>query len=82
MFSDVQPLPDQTINDVDSIQEQESKSESDTDSPIPRAPRRSVWSTKGIPSVHYGEAQIKSTIISELQKPTRYRQVLYVPCYQ
>ena len=80
----VQPLPDQTVNDVDSIQEQEqeSKSESDTDSPVPTAPRRSARSTKGIPPVSYGQVQIKSAIISELQKPTRYRQVLYVPCYK
>ena len=49
--SDVQPLPDQTINDVDSVQEQEQESESgsDTDSPVPTAPRRSARSTKGIP---------------------------------
>ena len=67
MFSDVQPLPDQTINEVESIQEQESKSESDTDSPVPTAPRRSARSTKGIPPVCYGQAQIKSAIISELQ---------------
>ena len=82
--SDVQPLHDQTINDVDSEheQEQESESESDTDSPVPTAPRRSARSTKGIPPVHYGQVQIKSIIISELEKPTRYRQVLYVPCYQ
>ena len=84
IFSDVQPLPDQTINDVDSVQEQEqeSESESDTDSPIPTAPRSSARSTKGIPPVCYGQVQIKSTIISGLQKPARYRQVLYVPCYQ
>ena len=84
IFSDVQPLPDQTINDVDSVQEQEqeSESESDTDSPIPTASRRSARSTKGILPVCYGQVQIKSTIISELQKPTRYRQVLYIPCYQ
>ena len=84
MSSDVQPLPDQTINDVDSIQEQEpeSESESDTDSPVPTASRRSARNTKGITPVHYGQVQIKSTIISKLQKPTRYRQVLYVPCYQ
>ena len=65
MFSDVQPLPDQTINDVDNIQEQEpdSTSESDTDSPVPTAPRRSARSTKGIPPVHYGQVEIKSTII-------------------
>ena len=70
MFSDVQPLPDQTINDVNSMQEQEpeSDSESDTDSPVPTAPRRSARSTKGIPPVHYGQVQIKSTNISELQK--------------
>ena len=84
MFSDVQPLPDQTINEMDNIQEQEqgSESESDTDRSVPTAPRRSARSTKGIPPVCYGQVQIKSTIISELQKPTRYRQVLYVPCYQ
>ena len=69
---------------MDSIQEQEpkSESESDTDSPVPTAPRRSARRTKGIPPVCYGQVQIKSTITSELQKPTRYRQVLYVPCYQ
>ena len=39
-------------------------------------------STKGIPPVCYMQVQIKSTIISDLDKPTRYRQVLYVPCYQ
>ena len=74
MFSDVQPLHDQTINEVDNIQEHEqgSESESDTDSSVPTAPRRSARSTKGIPPVHYGQVQIKSTIISELQQPTRY----------
>ena len=83
MFSDIQSLPDQTINEVDNIPEhkQGSDSESDTDSSVPTAPRRSARSTKGIPPVCYGQVQIKSTIISELQKPTRYRQVLYVPCY-
>ena len=84
MISNVQSLPDQTINEVGNIQEHEqgSDSESDTDSSVPTAPRRSARSTKGIPPVHYGQVQIKSTIISELQQPTRYRQVLYVPCYQ
>ena len=82
--SNAQPLPDQMINDSEHEQEQESESErdSDTRSPVPIAPRRSVRSTKGIPPVHYGQVQINSTIISELEKPTRYRQVLYVPCYQ
>ena len=41
----------------------------DTNSPVPTAPRRR-------------QVQIHSTIISELEKPTRYKQVLYVPCYQ
>ena len=56
MFSDAQPLPDQTINEVDNIQEHEqgSDSESDTDSSAPTAPRRSARSTKGIPPVCYG----------------------------
>ena len=84
--SNAQPLPDQTTTDVDSVheQEQESESESDSDtrSPVPTAPRRSAKSAKGIPPVCYGQVQINSTIISELEKPTRYRQVLYVPCYQ
>ena len=52
--SNVQSLPDQAINDVDSEQEQESESESDTKSPVPTAPRRNARSTKNIPPVCYG----------------------------
>ena len=63
-------------------QESEPESDSDTKSPVPTAPRRSARSTKGIPPVCYGQVQIHGTIISELEKPTRYKQVLYVPCYQ
>ena len=86
-----QPLPpDQALNQVDIEHEQEhesdEESESDSDSdpkrPVPTAPRRSARSTKGIPPVHYGQVQIHSTIITELAKPTRYGQILYVPCYQ
>ena len=81
-----QPLPDHTILDVDSEHEpeheSESESDSDTNSPVSTAPRRSARSTKGILPVHYGQVQIHSTIISELKKPTRYGQVLHVPCYQ
>ena len=86
-----QPLPpDQTLNWVDIEQEQEHESDEESESgsdsdpkiPVPTAPRRSARSTKGIPPVHYGQVQIHSTIISELAKPTRYRQILYVPCYQ
>ena len=80
-----QALPDQTILEVDSEheEEQESKSESDSDtnSPVPTAPRRSARSTKGIPPVHYRQVQTNNIIISELERPTRYKQVLYVPCY-
>ena len=84
LSSDVQTLPDQSINDMESEHEpeQESEAESDSDSPVPTAPRRSARSTKGIHPVCYGQVQIKSTIISDLDKPTRYSQVLYVPCYQ
>ena len=84
--SNAAPLPDQTINDVNSEheQEQESESESDSDtrSPVPTVPWRNATSTKGIPPVCYGQVQINSTIISELENPTRYRQALFVPCYQ
>ena len=84
LSSDIQVLPDQSINDMESEHEpeQESESESDSDSSVPTVPRRSARSTKGIPPVCYEQVQIKSTIISDLNKPTRYRQVLYVPCYQ
>ena len=55
--SNAQPLPDQTITDVDSEHEQEQESEpesdSDTRSPVPTAPRRSARSTKGIPPLCY-----------------------------
>ena len=86
-----QPLPpDQTLDSVDIEHEQEHESEEDSESdsdsdskrPVPTAPRRSTRSPKGIPSVYYGQVQIHSMIISELEKPTRYRQTLYVPCYQ
>ena len=74
--------------DIEHEQEPESDEESETDSdsdskrPVPTAPRRSARSTKGIPPVCYGQVQIHSTIISELEKPARYKQTLYVPCYQ
>ena len=68
-----QPLPDQTILDVDNEHEpepeSESESDSDTNSAVPTAPRRSARSTKGIPPVCYGQVQIHSTIISELENP-------------
>ena len=85
LSSDIQTIPDQSTTEHESSEhepEQVSESESDCDSSVPIIPRRSARSTKGIPPVHYGQVQIKSTIISDLDKPTRYRQVLYVPCYQ
>ena len=83
-------LPDQTLDSVDIEHEQEPESDdnseidSDSDSirPVPTVPRRSARSTKGKHPVCYGQEKIHSTLISELEKPTRYRQVLYVPCYQ
>ena len=85
LSSDIQTLPDQSTTEHESSEhdpEQVSESESDSDSSVPIVPRRSARSTKGIPPVCYGQVQIKSTIISDPDKPTRYRQVLYVPCYQ
>ena len=61
-----QPLPpDQTLDSLDIEHEQEhesgEESESDSDSgskrPIPRAPRRSARSSKGIPPACYGQVQ-------------------------
>ena len=85
LSSDIQTLPDQSITEHESSEhepEQESESESDSDSSVPIVPRSSARSTKGIPPVCYGQVQIKSTIISDPDKPTTYRQVLYIPCYQ
>ena len=80
LSSDVQTLPDHAPSEHES--EPDNGSESDSNNSAPIIPRRSARSTKGIPPVHYGQVQIKSTIISDYNKPTRYRQVLYVPCFQ
>ena len=82
LSSDIQTIPDQSTTEHELSNhkpEQVSESESDSDSSAPIIPRRSARSTKGIPPVHYGQVQIKSTIISDLDNPTIYRQVLYVP---
>ena len=82
---DIQTIPDQSTTEHELSEhepEQVSESESDSDSSIPIIPRRSARSTKGIPPVCYGQVQIKSTLISDPDKPTRYRQVRYVLCYQ
>ena len=80
LSNDVQTLPDHAPSEHES--EPDNGSESDSDSSAPIIPRRSARSTKGIPPVRYGQVQMKSTIISDYNKPTRYRQVLYVPCFQ
>ena len=85
LSSEIQTIPDQSTIEhepSDHEAEQVSESESDSDSSAPIIPRRSARRTKGIPPVCYGQVQIKSTIISDMDKPTRYSQVLYVPCYQ
>ena len=83
-----QPLPpDQTLDYVnieheqehESDEESESHSDSDSKRAVPTSPRRGARSTKGIPPVCYGQVQIHSTIISELEKPTRYRQYCMFP---
>ena len=53
-----------------------------TTSPVLPAPRRSAGSTKGAPPVQFGKIYTQSTVISEVAKPTKYIQTLYVPCYQ
>ena len=69
LSSDIQPCL--IMNQMN--QKPDSDSESDSDSSAPIIPRRSARSIKGIPSVCYGQVQIKSTIISDINKPTRYR---------
>ena len=84
LSSDIQTIPDQSTTDHEPSErnaEQVSESESDSDSSGSIIPWRSAGSTKGIPPVCYGQVQIKSTIISDMDKPTKYRQVLYIPCY-
>ena len=75
-------LPDQTT-DNDSIHQLSDSEASDDDqstiSPVPPAPRRSARSTKGIPPLHFGKVHIYSTVISEVAKPTKYKETLYVP---
>ena len=81
LSSDSQTIPDQST-EPEHEPDKVSESESDSDSSGPIIPRRSARSTKGIPPVHYGQVQMKSTIISNFNKPTSYKQVLYVPCYK
>ena len=74
LSNNIQTLPDQSTTEQEPSEhepEQVSESESDSDSSVPIIPRRSARSTKGIPPVCYGQVQIKSTIISDLDKPTR-----------
>ena len=78
--------PDQTTDSVFIQQPSDSDScnsqNSITSSPLPPAPRKSTRSAKGTPPVHFGKVYTHSTIISEVAKPTKYKQTLYVPCYQ
>ena len=79
LSSDVQTLPDPAPSEHES--EPDNGSESDSNSSVPVIPRRSARSTKGIPPVCYGQVQIKSTIISDYNKPTRYRQISMYPAF-
>ena len=78
--------PDQTTDSVFTQQPSDSNSNNSQSSipssPVPPAPRRSTRSTKGAPSVHFGKVYTHSVIISEVTKPTKYKQTLYIPCYQ
>ena len=78
--------PDQTTDSVfiqqPSSLDSSSSQNSITTSPVPPVPRRSARSTKGAPPVQFGKVYTHSTIISEVAKPTKYKQTLYIPCYQ
>ena len=73
--------PDQTTDRVFTQQPSNSQS-SIPSSLVPPLQRRSTRSTKGASPVHFRKVYIHSTIVSEVAKPTKYKQTLYVPCYQ
>ena len=80
--------PDQATDNVSIDSEPDSDtepsdSEHDNKSPAQTAPRRKCQKHQRCTSpLHYGKAYKHSTVISELLKPTRYKQTLYVLCYQ
>ena len=69
--------PDQTTDSVfiqqPSYLDSSSYQDSIITSPVPPAPR-SARSTKGAPPVQFGKVYMHSTIISEVAKPTKYKQ--------
>ena len=79
--------PDLTTDSVFTQQPSDSDSSDNSQStitlspPVPPDPRRSTRSKKGAPPVHFGKVYTHSTIISEVTKPTKYKQTLYIPCY-
>ena len=50
-------------------------------SPEPPAPRRSARSKMWAPTVCFGKVYTYSTIISNVAESPKFRQTLYVPCY-
>ena len=78
--------PDQTTDSVFIQQPSDSDSSNSqnsiTSSPLLPVPRRSTRSSKGAPLVQYGKVYTHSIIFSEVAKLTKYKQTLYVPCYQ
>ena len=76
--------PDQTMDSVFTQQPSDSSNSQSSipTSPVPPAPRRSTRSTKHVPPVQLGKVYTYSAIISEVAKPTMYKQTLYVPHYQ
>ena len=50
-------------------------------SPTPPIPRRSTRSTRGQPSERYGQVYTFGTIINTTPECPKYRQTVYIPCY-
>ena len=50
-------------------------------SPTPPIPRRSTRSTRGQPPERYGQVYTFGTIINSAPECPKYRQTMYIPCY-
>ena len=79
-FHEGSTQPDQTTDSVFTQQPSDSDSSNSQSSiqssDVPPAPRKSTRSINGASPVHFGKVYTHSTNISEVTKPTKYKQTL------
>ena len=91
-FSPSMPYLEETIQSDDTSTEDsvftshcnnldDTQHESKITSSAPPIPRRSTRSTKGKPPGRYGQVYTFETIINNAPECTRYRQTMYILCY-